>query len=231
MLGRGVGLSLEIGCGTGIHAARIRGLGWSPFGIDLSAGMLRPLAPGFRSLRPMVSVCHSGTLHSVGVVAVMIHTDAANYSAVLREAWRVLAPGGCFVMSGSPMLLRGFADRTDPEAPFSVPAISIVIGRRRHGPKGALGTRLVQRTWPCRLCSARLLKPDLCSKASGKVEPIPTVLAVRTLKPSEETPAIRDQISPSRRIGQALVRMVTEDSEVSRYQGVSLWFRAPGCDW
>jgi ubiquinone/menaquinone biosynthesis C-methylase UbiE len=32
---------LEIGCGTGIHAATLRGRGWQPLGADISAGMLR----------------------------------------------------------------------------------------------------------------------------------------------------------------------------------------------
>ena len=41
LLGWGRGICLEIGCGTGVHASRLRGLGWTPFGIDLSAAMLR----------------------------------------------------------------------------------------------------------------------------------------------------------------------------------------------
>jgi ubiquinone/menaquinone biosynthesis C-methylase UbiE len=41
LLGRGEGTCLEIGCGTGVHAASVRALGWTPLGVDLSAGMLR----------------------------------------------------------------------------------------------------------------------------------------------------------------------------------------------
>jgi ubiquinone/menaquinone biosynthesis C-methylase UbiE len=42
LLGKGEGgTCLEIGCGTGVHAATIRELGWRPAGIDISAGMLR----------------------------------------------------------------------------------------------------------------------------------------------------------------------------------------------
>jgi predicted TPR repeat methyltransferase len=41
LLGRGRGICLEIGCGTGVHAKRVRGLGWTPSGLDLSAAMLR----------------------------------------------------------------------------------------------------------------------------------------------------------------------------------------------
>src|SRR6266545_4459989 len=41
LLGNGSGTCLEIGCGTGVHAATVRKLGWTPVGVDLSAGMLR----------------------------------------------------------------------------------------------------------------------------------------------------------------------------------------------
>jgi SAM-dependent methyltransferase len=188
MLGRGVGLSLEIGCGTGIHAARIRGLGWSPFGIDLSAGMLRhartrlPIAQADGERLPF------GDASFVSVVAVMIHTDVANYSAVLREAWRVLAPGGCFVHVGvHPCFCGGFADRTDPEAIILRP--------------GYLDCHWTKASWTERglrdkVGATHMALPTLLRSfvEAGFVlesfreggEPIPTVLAVRTLKPSEE---------------------------------------------
>lgn len=41
LLGPGTGRCLEIGCGTGVYATPIRDLGWTPVGVDLSAGMLR----------------------------------------------------------------------------------------------------------------------------------------------------------------------------------------------
>jgi len=103
MLGQGVGASLEIGCGTGTHAARVRGLGWSPLGFDISAGMLRhartrlPIAQADGDCLPF------GAASFASVVAVMIHTDVSDYPAVLREAcsgW-LLRPH-----RGSPMLLR-----------------------------------------------------------------------------------------------------------------------------
>lgn len=117
MLGQGSGPCLEIGCGTGTHAARMRTLGWSPLGIDLSAGMLRhararlPRAQADGACLPFLDASFAS------VVAVMIHTDVPDYSGVLTEAWRVLAPGGSFVHVGvHPCFCGGFADRTDPEA-------------------------------------------------------------------------------------------------------------------
>lgn len=41
LLGTGTGTCLEIGCGTGVYADRVRKLGWTPIGIDISSGMLR----------------------------------------------------------------------------------------------------------------------------------------------------------------------------------------------
>src|SRR5512132_4357412 len=40
LLGQGSGTCLDIGCGTGVPAGRVRELGWTPVGVDLSAGML-----------------------------------------------------------------------------------------------------------------------------------------------------------------------------------------------
>jgi predicted TPR repeat methyltransferase len=40
LLGTGRGVCLEIGCGTGVYAAQVRKLGWTPTGMDLSSGML-----------------------------------------------------------------------------------------------------------------------------------------------------------------------------------------------
>ena len=170
MLGQGVGASLEIGCGTGTHAARVRGLGWSPLGIDISAGMLRHARTRLPIARADGDCLPFGGASFASVVAVMIHTDVSDYPAVLREAWRVIAPGGCFVhigfthasAVGSPIALT-------LKPSLSVPAISIATGRRHHGRTGAFGTRLEQRTCPCPLSSARLLKPDLCSRDSRKV--------------------------------------------------------------
>ncbi len=185
MLGQGVGASLEIGCGTGTHAARVRGLGWSPFGIDISAGMLRrartrlPIAQANGSCLPF------GDATFASAAAVMIHTDVSDYPAVLREAWRVIAPGGCLVHIGvHPCFCGGFADRTDPQAIIVRP--------------GYLDSHWTKASWTDRglrdkVGASHLPLPALLSSfvEAGFVldrfkeggEPIPTVLAVRALKP------------------------------------------------
>lgn len=117
LLGEGGGICLEIGCGTGVHAAQVRKLGRIPVGIDLSAGMLRhardrlPIAQADAGHLPIPD----GSLPAV--IAMMVHTDMPAYPAVLREVARVLRPGGVFVHVGvHPCFCGGFADRSDLDA-------------------------------------------------------------------------------------------------------------------
>ena len=185
MLGRGVGASLEIGCGTGTHAARIRSLGWSPIGVDLSAGMLRharrrlPIARADGECLPFADASFSS------VVSVMVHTDVSDYPAILSETWRVVVPGGCFVHVGvHPCFCGGFADRTDPQAIIIRP--------------GYLDGHWTKVSWTDqglrdKVGASHVPLPDLLGLFvdTGFVlhgfreggTPIPTVLAVRALKP------------------------------------------------
>lgn len=117
LLGSGEGSCLEVGCGTGIYAERVRDLGWTPLGIDLSAGMLRhargrlPVAQGDATRLPF------RTASVAAVTAVMIHTDMPAYLDVLDEIHRVLEPGGRFVHIGvHPCFCGSFADRADWQA-------------------------------------------------------------------------------------------------------------------
>ncbi|MFF5085785.1 class I SAM-dependent methyltransferase [Streptomyces niveus] len=79
LLGEGTGTCLEIGCGTGVHAARVRALGRTPVGVDLSAGMLGhaharlPVARADAERLPF----RDGSLPAV--LAVMTHTDMPGY--------------------------------------------------------------------------------------------------------------------------------------------------------
>ena len=117
LLGPGSGTCLEIGCGTGVHAATVRQLGWTPAGVDVSAGMLRH-ARG----RLAVAMADAQRLpfrdESVPVViSVMAHTDMPGYLAVVNEAARVLRPGGALVHVGvHPCFCGAFAGRSDPQA-------------------------------------------------------------------------------------------------------------------
>jgi SAM-dependent methyltransferase len=117
LLGRGPGVCLEIGCGTGIHAGHVRGLGWTPIGLDLSAGMLRYASARLPVARADAARLPVADASVDAVLAAMIHTDVADYPTVLREASRVLRPAGLFVHMGvHPCFCGGFADRRHPDA-------------------------------------------------------------------------------------------------------------------
>jgi SAM-dependent methyltransferase len=95
------GLILELGCGTGLAAAALRGRGWQVGGLDLSLdvlGLARGrcdwVAQGDAHELPI----RSASLGAVGLA--FVHTDVDEFDRVLREATRVLAPGGRLVFVG-----------------------------------------------------------------------------------------------------------------------------------
>jgi SAM-dependent methyltransferase len=108
---------LEIGCGTGVHAATVRALGWTPLGVDLSAGMLAHAAGRLPVALADAEHLPIGAQRLDAVIAVMVHTDMPRYAHVVAEAARILRPGGTFVHIGvHPCFCGDFADRTDPAA-------------------------------------------------------------------------------------------------------------------
>jgi ubiquinone/menaquinone biosynthesis C-methylase UbiE len=117
LLGDGDGPCLELGCGTGVHAGQVRALGWTPLGVDLSARMLHHAKPRLPIVRADAARLCVRDASLPAVVAVLVHTDMADYPAVVREASRVLAPGGVFVHIGvHPCFCGAFADHTDRAA-------------------------------------------------------------------------------------------------------------------
>jgi SAM-dependent methyltransferase len=117
LLGEGSGTCVEIGCGTGAYASPVRALGWTPVGVDLSKGMLRYAAERLPVARADAAHLPLRDESVAAVIAVMVHTDMQDYPAVLREAARVLRPGGTIVHIGvHPCFCGGFADANDRDA-------------------------------------------------------------------------------------------------------------------
>jgi SAM-dependent methyltransferase len=120
LLGEGEGdggLCLEVGCGTGTHAATVRELGWTPIGVDVSAGMLGHAKGRLAIARADATRLPFADDSVPAVIAMMVHTDMPDYPAILREVRRVLHPDGVFVHVGvHPCFCGGFADRADSEA-------------------------------------------------------------------------------------------------------------------
>lgn len=185
LLGPGAGPCLEIGCGTGVHAARVRDLGWTPVGVDVSAGMLRHATgrlPVVRADARRLPVRH-GSLPAA--IAVMVHTDMPQYPAVLREAARVLAPGAVFLHVGvHPCFCGGFADHTDRDAVVIRPGYLDSYWTRQSWTDQGLRDKVgaMHRPLP-QLLQAFLDAGFVLERFTEGGGPTPTMLAVRARKP------------------------------------------------
>ena len=114
--GDSAGICLDVCCGTGVRAAPIRARGWRPVGVDLSGGQLRHAAGREPVVRGDAAALPIRDASVAAVVCVLAHTDVDDYAAVVREAARVLRPGGTFVHIGiHPCFCGYFADLSDPQ--------------------------------------------------------------------------------------------------------------------
>jgi ubiquinone/menaquinone biosynthesis C-methylase UbiE len=186
LLGSGGGTCLEIGCGTGVHAAPVRQLGWTPVGVDLSAGMLRRAEGRLPVARADAEALPIRSASVPAVIAMMAHTDMPGYPAVLREVVRVLAPGGVFVHVGvHPCFCGGFADATDRAALVIRPGYLDTYFTRdswnRQGVRDKVGA--MHRPLPELLHAVLDAGLTLTRFAEGGA-PTPTTLSIRARKPA-----------------------------------------------
>ena len=185
LLGPGTGPCLEIGCGTGIYSAQIRTLGRTSLGVDLSAGMLayaRRRLPVARADATRLPVRDASV---DAAVAVMVHTDMPDYPAVVREAARVLRPGGTFVHIGvHPAFCGGFADRTDPAAVVIRPGYLDGHWTRQSWTAEGVRDKVGATHWPLPVLLRMFLDAGLTfAEFAEGGEPVPTTLSIRAVRP------------------------------------------------
>lgn len=102
LLGPGEGPCLDLGCGTGQNFDAIRATGRIPVGLDRSADQLR--LAGQRTAGNLVQSDAVTMPFADGVfetvVALWVSTDLDDFAGALKEAARVLRPGGLMVVFG-----------------------------------------------------------------------------------------------------------------------------------
>lgn len=94
----------DLGCGPGHVTAYLSSLGLDAFGVDISSGMIaiaRERNPGLRfEIGSMTALdIPDGSLSGILSRYSIIHTVPEDLPAILAEFRRVLAPGGCALIS------------------------------------------------------------------------------------------------------------------------------------
>ena len=98
------GLILDVGCGTGLVAGMLEGMGHRIIGIDLSTAMLHEARSGYPALSlARMSMTHlglpDGTFDGLWSSYAVFHVPRQQHAAVFREFRRVLRPDSPMAVS------------------------------------------------------------------------------------------------------------------------------------
>jgi ubiquinone/menaquinone biosynthesis C-methylase UbiE len=191
--GPGTGLCLDLGCGTGLYFDGLVASGRTVVGLDRSADQLR-IARG-RSRQIMqgdgAALPFADDVFPT-VTTLWISTDVDDFTAVLREAARVMTPGGVLVFYGCHPCFNGPHSQIledggitahpvyrqagwHQEAPWWGPYVRKRVGMRHH-PLAELLNAFIA----AGLTIERVVEDG--------PNPVPTILGIRARKPVRPEP-------------------------------------------
>jgi ubiquinone/menaquinone biosynthesis C-methylase UbiE len=108
LLRPGAGLCLDLGCGTGLYVNVLTASGRTVVGLDRSADQLRIAQRRSRQILQGDGAALPFADDTFGaVVALWISTDVDDFVTVLKEASRVLVPGGLLLFYGAHPCFNG----------------------------------------------------------------------------------------------------------------------------
>jgi SAM-dependent methyltransferase len=182
LLPPGPGTAVDVGCGTGLHAAVLAARGFRVLGLDYSADQLRIA----RDRLPVVRADGRALPLPDGSVAVaaslLTHTDLDGFDRLVAECARILQPGGALVYVGvHPCFVSPFVEPV-PDGRTLHPGYRSVGWQRRTPFTGdAVRHRVGVHHLPLGELLTALAQPGL--RLEQVVErgpnPLPDILAVR----------------------------------------------------
>ncbi|RZT26905.1 methyltransferase family protein [Kribbella sp. VKM Ac-2569] len=191
LLGPGDGLCLDVGCGTGQNLQTLHSTGRTVVGLEYSADQLglaqqraadgKALVQGDAAELPFADAVFST------VAVLWLSTDVDDFAAVLREAARVLHPGGVLVFYGAHPCFNGPHTESRPDDGRIVHPTYRTVGWHPPAPwwgEGGIRQRLGMRHVPL----ADLLNAfagaglAITRTVEPRTDPVPWVLALRAEK-------------------------------------------------
>ncbi len=102
LLGRGAGLCLDLGCGTGLPTVAVADLGWAVVGVDVSSDLLEVArGRGVEVLQAPAEALPFDDASFDAAISIWTHTDIDDFAAAVEEVARVLRPGAPLVYIGA----------------------------------------------------------------------------------------------------------------------------------
>ena len=191
LLGSGPGSVVDIGCGTGLLFPSLVGAGWSVTGVDVSADQLRVAAE--RASQLDVRLVQADALKLPlddetfdAACLIRVLTDVDDPSVALREAARVVVPGGRVVVVTVHPCFVGPNVRLEPDGSRLVFPGYRDAGWHGSGPgigdgiRGRVGTRHVTLAELLSAMASSGLRTEVVAEPGE--EPLPTLFAFRARK-------------------------------------------------